>query len=103
MRLVEWQDEGGYKHLSLVRDGDPDEMAPHGISRDPPDVGELDWQQVRKDLHNLLIDLRLSDWRDVQMSKDGITSAVLGALRRPLSRLYRMKHPGQVRKQSAVL
>jgi hypothetical protein len=66
-------------------------MAPHGIRRDPPDINQLDWQQIKKDLHNALVERKLSDWRDVQRSKDGITSAILGVLRRKLSNLYRMK------------
>lgn len=91
MKLVKWTDKRGYKHLSLLRDDDPDSMAPHGIRRDPPDINQLDWQQIKKDLHNALVERKLSDWRDVQRSKDGITSAILGVLRRKLSNLYRMK------------
>lgn len=91
MKLVEWTDERGYKHLSLLRDNDPDEMAPAGISRDPPDIEQLDWNEIKKKLHNLLVELRLSDWRDAQRGKAGIQSAILGAVRRPLSELYKIK------------
>lgn len=91
MKLVQWTDKRGYKHLSLLRDGDPDKMAPAGISRDPPDINALDWAQIKRDLHNLLVDLHLTSWRDVQGSKASITSAVLGALRRPVCELYKMK------------
>lgn len=92
MRLVEWEDESGYKHLALVRDDDAREMFPYGISLDPPDIELLDWREIKKNLHNLLVELRLSDWRDAQKNKASITSAILGSVRRPLSELYKVKY-----------
>ena len=89
MRQVEWKDEKGWKHLSLIRDNDPDEMAPHGIRSDPPDVGQLPWGVVEKELHNALVNRRLVDWTDVQQQKQGITGAILGVLRRRLVELYK--------------
>lgn len=89
MKSVEWTDKDGYKHLSLLRDNDPDDLAPHGILRDPPDLSVIDWDAVQRDLHNLLVSKRLITWEDVQASQNGLTSSVLTALKRKIITLYR--------------
>jgi hypothetical protein len=71
-----------------VRDGDPDEMAPQGILQDPPNLDELDWEAIKTDLHNALLDAGLISWRDVQ-EKRGMRGAILSALKRPMVYLYR--------------
>jgi hypothetical protein len=91
MRIVEWTDKHGWKHLSLLRDDDPVEMAPHGVPCDPPDITQLDWDIVKRELHNQLVERRLSNWRDVQKQRNGLQGAVLATLRRPLIMLYKMK------------
>lgn len=91
MRLVEWSSEDGYKHLSLVKDDDTDDMAPYGISRDPPNIDQLDWQAIKRDLHNALVERRLTDWRDVQKNQDSLAGAVMSVLHRQLKILYRSK------------
>jgi hypothetical protein len=91
MRLVEWKDEKGWKHLSWIRDDDPDEMAPRGIKADPPDIEQLEWGQIKRELHNSLVNRRLVTWKDVQQQKEGIKGAVLGVLRRRIVNLYKNK------------
>jgi len=91
MKQVEWIDENGWKHLSLIRDNDPDEMAPHGIKSDPPDIGQLDWDQIKKELHNSLVNRRLVSWTDVQQQREGLKGAILGTLRRRIVNLYKNK------------
>ena len=88
MRQVTWTDDRGYKHRSLVRDDDPDEMAPQGILQDPPSLENIDWEGVKKDLHNQLVDLGISSWRDVQEIR-GLRGAILSAMKRRLVYLYR--------------
>lgn len=88
MRLVKWTDQYGYKHRSLVRDADPDDMAEQGIRQDPPSLDELDWEGVKRDLHNSLVDMELTSWREVQQ-RGGIPGAILGAVKRRLISLYR--------------
>lgn len=90
MRKVKWTDENGWKHISKVKKDDPDDMAPFGLSLDPPNVNQIDWDEVKKNLHNALVNLELSDWRDVQKHQDSIRSAVLSALKRPVIALYRI-------------
>ena len=88
MRRVTWTDDRGYKHSSLVRDGDPDEMASQGVLQDPPNLEELDWEGVKRDLHNSLVDLGLISWRNVQEIR-GLRGAILSAMKRRLVSLYR--------------
>jgi hypothetical protein len=88
MRLVTWEDKHGYKHRSLVRDSDPDEMGPQGVLQDPPNLDDLPWEDIKRDLHNALVDAGLRSWRDVQ-ERRGLRGAILSAMKRRLVYLYR--------------
>jgi hypothetical protein len=90
MRLVKWTDEHGYKHRSLVRDGDPDEMGPQGVLQDPPNLDELDWDGIKRDLHNSLVDIGLISWRNVQ-EIEGLRGVILSAMKKRLVMLYRQE------------
>jgi hypothetical protein len=91
MRTVTWTDQRGWKHRSLVRDGDPDELAPQGLLHDPPNLELLDWEAVKQDLHNALAAQGLYTWSDVQRrgAEDGLRGAILSAVRKRLINLYR--------------
>jgi hypothetical protein len=88
MRQVRWTDKHGYNHRSLVRDDDPDEMASQGILQDPPNLDELDWEAIKRDIHNALVDAGLVSWRDVQ-ERRGLRGAILSSMKRRLIQLYR--------------
>lgn len=88
MKLVKYTDARGYNYLSLIRDGDPDEAAPQGILQGPPPLDELDWEAVKRDLHNQLTEMGLFSWKDLQ-EKKGLRGAILSALRKRLVYLYR--------------
>jgi hypothetical protein len=87
MRTVTWE-KNGYKHRSIVRDDDPDEMAEQGILQDPPNLENLDWEGIKQDLHNALVERGLYSWRDVQ-EKRGLRGAILSSTKRRLVQLYR--------------
>ncbi len=89
MKIVMWTDDRGYKHRSLLRDSDPDELAPKGIPQDPPDLDELDWEGLKKDLHNALVERGLATWEDVLAQQNGVTSAIKQVFKRPMVYLYR--------------
>ena len=91
MRQIEWKDEDGKLHLSWVRDQDGDDAAPTGILCDPPDVEALDWDAIKLDLHNLLVQMRLLTWKDVQRSQTGLISAILGTQKKRLIELYKLR------------
>jgi hypothetical protein len=89
MKYVMWRDRDGYPHRSILRDNDPDELAPQGIPAEPPDVGQLDWEQVRRDLQGQLMERGLYSVKDIDGHQDALSGAVLSALRTKLIRLYR--------------
>ena len=93
LKLVEWEDGDGWKRLSLLREEDPDELAGKiGIPADPPDVRELDWEAVARELNNILVRDRLINWKSVQRSQNGVTTAILHCgLRKMLIQLYRQE------------
>jgi len=90
MRTVTWTDGDGLQHRALCRDTDDNSHArEHGIRLDPPDViAGIDWTQVARDLHNQLVARRLATLDDVRASQDGLTAAVLAALKRKVVELY---------------
>ena len=91
MKIVQWTDDLGYQHRSLLRDSDPDHLAPQGIPQDPPDLSHLDWGELKRALHNELVDRGLTTWADVQRSQDGVTAAVAKVLKRPIVGLYKLE------------
>jgi len=99
MRLVEWKDDDGWKHLAWVRDSDPDAMAVQGrgISADPVDITELDWGAIKRDLHNQLVNRRLSNFQDVQNQRNGLRGAVLAVLHNRLTTLYKLKEREEIK------
>ena len=89
MRIVQWTDRYGYKRESLVRDEDADDMAPQGIPQGPPTLDELDWELIKRDIHNALVSRRLFTWRDVQEQGDALRGAIITGTKRHFVDLYR--------------
>jgi len=95
MKIVVYEDNAGYKHRALLRDTDPDHAAPTiGIPQDPPDLDRIDWEEVKRKLHNRLVERELITWLDVQRSQNGVTSSILDVLRREVVMLYRLDDGG---------
>ena len=88
MRLVQWTDKEGLNHLSWVQDNQSDRDAPKGLPADPPTLF-LDWELIRKELHNELVDRKLIDWAAVQTQENAITTSVIKVIKRKLLLLYR--------------
>lgn len=89
MREVEWTDRNGRRHRSIIRDNDPDEMAESGIPMDPPDIDMIDWEAVKTDLHNALLDQEIITWDDVVARQTALRSASISSLKRHLVMLYK--------------
>ena len=90
MRTVIWEDRNGYTRASLIRDGDPDEAAEHGIPVDPPNLDRIDWEEVKRDLHNALVQRRLFTHKDVQREQRGITASIISVLKGRVVNLYKL-------------
>lgn len=89
MRKVTWEDSRGYKHNSWVRDIDPDNLAQLGIPCDPPDLDQIDWEGVKRDLHNFLLERGLTNWQELNASQGNLRSVIQDALFRRLIALFR--------------
>ena len=92
MKAVIWTDDDGIKHRSFITEDMTDSEAPSGYVSDPPDViNEINWQEVAKDLQNNLVDRGLFTYRQMRTSQNGLSGAVLAALKRKVAELYRRK------------
>ena len=87
MRTVLWTDARGYRHRGMVRNNDPDSAAPLGIRQDPPDLEQLDWEEIKRDMHNAMVDAGIVTWADLQ-NKD-LRRVILGATQRRIQSLFR--------------
>ena len=101
MRRVEWTDRNGYRHASLVRDEDPDSLAEAGVPQDPPDLERLDWEGLRRDIHNALAEAGILNWEDLQRTNANLQAIACRALKRHLVQLYRtddqeVRHAGNI-------
>lgn len=89
MRLVEYTDKDGYKHLSYIKDNQSDSEAKNGLPADPPDIKQLDWEGIKRDIHNSLVDQRLINWQAVQRNQNSISGIVNKIVRKAIIGLYR--------------
>ena len=89
MRTVIWEDRNEYTRASLVRDGDPDEAAEHGIPIEPPDLDQIEWEEVKRDLYNSLVRQGLFTYEDMRDAQNGIRRAVILALHKKVVDIYK--------------
>ena len=89
MRIVKWTDEQGYNRVSWVRDDDPDNLAPQGIPCEVPVAKLVDWERVKRDVHNQLVERGILSWDDVQRQQDAVTATVRGVVRRAVLQTLR--------------
>lgn len=91
MKLVKWTDERGRNHEALVREKDTEQDAKEGrgVSRDPPDVDLLDWDAIKRDLHNKLLATGVTSLAEVHKQQTGLRSAVTSAIVPKLLELFR--------------
>jgi len=89
MKLIEWLDDEGFKHLSWVKDNEGPEQGPRGMSNDPPDLDNIDWHSIKLELHNRLVERRLTNWDKVQKEQTALSSILQGIIKRHLVTLFR--------------
>lgn len=89
MKTVTWVDKQGWSHQSLLRDNDPDASAPQGIPQDPPDVNSLDWDAIKRDLHQELLNRGLLNWSDLERLQNSLSAVATTVLKPYLVLLFR--------------
>ena len=55
MKLVITKDDKGYLHRMWITEDMDEKDAYMGLLDDPPNLDELDWEQIKRELHNLLV------------------------------------------------
>ena len=88
MKLIKYTDNAGFKRRSLIKDTDSEDDAQYGVPAGPPDLRQLDWTQLKRDMSNALADQELWTLQDLQRSQIGVTVAT-NVLKRALIMLYR--------------
>lgn len=89
MKYVVFEDERGWKHRALLRDKDPESMAAMGVIEDPPLISDLNWDELKRLIHNNLVEGGVFTWADVQAQQNGVTRAITSAVRKQLITYYR--------------
>lgn len=86
MKTVIYTDPDGLKHLSTIRDNDTD--ASIGILQSPPDLRQLDWQEIPKEIHNLLVEGGFFSLKDVQIRQTEFNKIINSTIIKRIFRLY---------------
>lgn len=89
MRRVTWTDRHGYKRVSLVRDTDPDDFAEQGVPITVLDLELVDWEEVKRDLNNMLVDRGIFNYHDVQRNPSAVSSCVRSCLTSKVVNVYK--------------
>ena len=91
MKAVVWTGVHGKKHRSMLRDDMPEYRPQDGYLSDPPDIFQLNWERLKIQLHNELVNRGLFTYQDVINSQNGLTAAVLAVFRKEVKNLYRQQ------------
>jgi hypothetical protein len=100
MKTVTVTDHRGLRHRYAVPDDLPEKDWPHGLKLDPPKLDELDWEGIRQDIHNALVDLGIATWRDWQKQQHRVQGAILHPILRRLVALLRAAEYQEVEEET---
>ncbi len=89
MREVVYEDKHGYLRRVLIRDEDSEEMAPYGVPLGPPDVEMFDWERIKRDINNYLVQNKIETRLDLQGKR--ALEAICSIVKREVDRVFREK------------
>lgn len=92
MKLVVYTDEDGWKHRSLIKDDMRPEQASQGIPRNPPDVTQLDCEEILRELNNTLIERGLFTIADLNQNPNSLRNVIGAVLHSKIIELYKNHH-----------
>lgn len=96
MKLVKWEDEKGWKRAALVTDDMPEEDWHMGMTREPPGLEGITWNDCLKQIHNQLVDLGIFSLEDVQRHQTAVGNVVCSVIRRRIIELFK-EHDREVK------
>lgn len=89
MRVVKYIDKKGYLRAAMIKEEDPDSMAKYGIPVEIPDLETLDWDGLKRDMHNALTQAELYTLENVMKSGQAFAPAMT-VMKRYLHEIYMM-------------
>ena len=89
MKRISWTDEDGFNRAVLLPQSAPDEYVHLGIPSEPPNVALIDWVEIKRDLHNALMNENILTWRDVQNGQNRISAICRRVLIKRVINLYK--------------
>jgi hypothetical protein len=92
MRTVIIIDRFGYKRAYLCTDDMSDEEAEQGIPRTLPDLDLIEWEEVKKQLNNMLVDRGIFTLADVYNAQNAVSSTCRSVLKNRIVNLYRNRN-----------
>jgi len=92
MKAVVYKDENGWLRRSLVLDTMSALEGQKGVPDNPPDIAELDWNEIAKELNNLLIERNLISVKDLRgQGINHLHNAVQVVVTKKIVELYKSK------------
>jgi hypothetical protein len=91
MRKETWTDDKGYRRAALVRDDDPRGWGPYGIPLEPPDIGQVNWELIQRELHNALVDQGLFTVDDVRRNQNAVGTIICRIIKREVITLFKLR------------
>jgi len=88
MKEIIYTDTDGFQSKRLIKNGDPPGNAAYGIPLGPPDLRQLDVQDILRQMNGSLVSNQLFTWDNVQRFPGGI-NVVVNVVRKAIIQLYR--------------
>lgn len=88
MKKVIVEESNGWLKAFWVKD-DADTVE-FGIPELPPDLNRLDWEEIKRELHNQFTQEGFTTWQDVQRRQDVFQGIVLAVVRNKIINLYKI-------------
>lgn len=87
MKVIVYEGKDRKLHKTILRDGDPDELAEEGIPLDPPDIEDI-LEEAKVLLHNELVKKDLFNVEALNKKKGALPAAVSKTITRRIVKRY---------------
>jgi len=87
MKSIIYEGSDGKLHRSLIKNDDPDNLAPEGLPLDPPMIEDI-LESAKIELHNELVKKELIDTQSLNLKKGALESAVNRVITRKIIMRY---------------
>jgi hypothetical protein len=95
MKRITFVDDDGYERAVLLPYGAPNEAVEFGVPSEPPNLDRVDWDGVKRDLHNALMAENILTWEDVQAGQNRVSAICRRVFARRVLELYRTPEVGK--------